>query len=139
MHIAGFQNFCLHSSFVFQREKVVWKFGKKMSSTPKKKTSWVWEYMTRMNDSQVACNQCSKTLSFHGSTSSLSSHLTALHSLEDPRKPEVESPLRIRSMESFVVRKNKQVHPERAKEITAKIAEFLAIDMRPISTVEVSI
>ena len=53
-------------------------------------TSWVWDYFEKDDAGHVTCKQCKDNnkvtvLKFHGSTSTLGSHLRSQHNLEGKR------------------------------------------------------
>jgi hypothetical protein len=102
-------------------------------TTPNKAKSWVWKYFGRA-DKEVECSKCNKKMAYHGGTSSMASHLEKIHGLCNTNCAKD-----VPSVKHFFSTPSKRCTVDRAKEINKMIAAFIAKDMRPINTVEVSI
>lgn len=94
----------------------------------------VWNYFTKDKDHQKAkCQLCSKDLAFHSCTTYLRDHLLNWHSgtyKGDGGRKEKQGTL----LHTFA--RPKHCFEARAKEITDRIASFVAQDMRPVGVVE---
>ena len=93
------------------------------------KRSPVWDHFEKIDDKKVKCKLCLAVLAFHGGTTSMQSHLLSRHP-DEYRAPEAKN----RTMDDFVV--SKKCSTARASEITRRIAEMAARDLRPLSIVE---
>ena len=96
--------------------------------------SWVWGHFSKLPDNpkSVVCTDCDKHLSYHGGTTNLSNHLNQVHGLQNPGNPTTPQ----RRMDGFI-KARRNLSADRSAEITKKIAEFIAKDMRPLGIVEV--
>ena len=94
----------------------------------------VWKFFEKQKETKKAkCTLCCKELAFHGGTSNLRDHLLKVHPLSY-RKPETRSRVQLGALDSFV--KPRQCSEARSREITQRIAHMLALDLRPLRTVE---
>ncbi len=93
----------------------------------------VWEFFGKININKVRCKLCGgppfTDLAFHGGTTSMRNHLSSKH----PEQLEAASSSQ-RTLDSFF--NTKKCSVEHAKEITERIAMFVARDLRPISVVD---
>jgi len=88
----------------------------------------VWKFFEKKKEAKKAkCTVCGKELAFHGGTSNLRDHLLKMHPLSY-QKPQRGS------IDTFL--KPRQCSEARIKEITERIASILALDLRPLRTVE---
>ncbi len=102
--------------------------GDSSSSGSGRVQSDVWKFFEKRKEAKKAkCQLCNKELAFHGGTSNLRDHLSKVHPLSY-RKPQPGG------IDTFV--KPRQCSEARAKEITERIARMLALDLRPLRTVE---
>ena len=98
------------------------------SSTGK---SDVWKFYEKIVDSnKVKCLLCSKQLSYRGGTSNLRDHLVSQHPLNYKPKGTKKQV----TLDSFS--KSRHCPEARAKEITDRIINMLAVDLRPAYMVE---
>jgi hypothetical protein len=93
----------------------------------------VWEHFKKIDEKKVKCNHCAKELVYTGGTSNLRSHLDARHPSENVMLSSPK-PVKITQFTRSNVCSN-----DRAKTISNLIAKFLAVDMRPINLIEVSV
>ena len=106
------------------------------SSKSRPLRSPVWDYFEIVGEKKVRCKlrmpPATTTLAYHGGTTSMQSHLSSHH---PDRYGESSKESRCqRKLDSFV--HAKKCLAERAEEITRRIAEMVARDLRPISIVE---
>ena len=99
------------------------------AARPKKSSSWNYFELTCANE--VRCKLCEKTLVYHGSTSSMRSHLSAKHAKEVPTDTDAAQP----AITNFISRP-RRCDSRRAGDITALITNMIVKDMLPISFVE---
>ena len=95
----------------------------------------VWQYFTKDKERKKAkCLLCSKELAFHSGTTNLREHLMNRHSGSykgDGTKKEKQG-----TLQAFA--RPKRYFEARTKEITDCIANFVALDMRPVRVVKAS-
>ncbi len=98
-----------------------------------KKSSWVWEYFSKLDTDckKVKCSECSKLLSYQGTTSNLADHLRNIHHVTPTGK--MVSP----SIGEFLIKKPRKCTESRQQEIVNRIVEMIIVDLRPLSCVEV--
>ncbi|KAM3597786.1 uncharacterized protein V6R79_009217 [Siganus canaliculatus] len=102
-----------------------------------KKTSRVWKYfdIVKDNPKKVKCKLCPQILSYHSSTTNMAFHLKRIH-------PQYQSDSSSSSMSTVptLTQKKLDLRPpiseKRKRDIMEKIAEFVALDMRPVNIVE---
>ena len=108
-----------------------------MASKSRPLRSPVWAYFETVGEKKVRCKLCvppaTTTLAYHGGTTSMQSHLSSHHPDKYAGESSKESQSQ-RKLDSFV--HAKKCPAERAEEITRRIAEVVARDLRPISIVE---
>ena len=96
----------------------------------------VWDYFEIFGEKKVRCKLCvppaATTLAYHGGTTSMQSHLSSHH--PDKYGESSKGSGSQCKLDSFV--RPKKCPAERAEEITRRIAEMVARDLRPISIVE---
>ena len=119
-----------------------------------KKSSPVWESVEKVDDKQVKCKLCCETLSYHGGTSSMLSHLRSKHPAVTHTQPRQQQQLSLTSagagpnqakttqgqkvqptMASFLTLQRK-CNPGRQETITSLITKMVALDMMPVDMVE---
>ncbi|XP_036329417.1 zinc finger BED domain-containing protein DAYSLEEPER-like [Rhagoletis pomonella] len=116
-----------------------------------RKLSWVWSFFTKCSDGkQVTCSICGAVLSFHHSTSSLSTHLKQVHKKEPIRGGGITPDTNIDATSGECVetqastsggrkrKKHDTVHDctfERQELISRGVARLIASNMFPISFV----
>ena len=95
----------------------------------------VCQYFTKDKERKKAkCQLCSKKLAFHNGTTNLREHLMNRHSGSykgDGAKKEKQG-----TLQAFA--RPKCYFEARTKEITDRVANFVALDMRPVRVVEAS-
>lgn len=96
----------------------IWKWFRKIEVEGKKKAK---------------CMVCFKALAYHGSTTNLHDHLEGLHPLHYKKMPSKEQGTVGGTICLDTV---PQCSDARVKEITNKIAEVIALDLRPVHMVE---
>ena len=105
-----------------------------MASKSRPLRSPVWAYFEIAGEKKVRCKLCvppaTTTLAYHGGTTSMQSHLSSHHPDKYAGESSKESQSQ-RKLDSFV--HAKKCPAERAEEITRRIAEMVARDLRPIS------
>lgn len=97
----------------------------------------VWDYFEKIGEKSVKCNLCvpkPTVLAYHGGTSSMQSHLLSQHPDKYQASADSSSTSKNRTMSDFVV--SKKCPTARSTEITRRIAEMVARDLRPINMVE---
>ena len=97
----------------------------------------MWQYFTKDKDRKKAkCQLCSKELAYHSGTTNLREHLMNKHSgsykAQDAKRGSKDKQGTLPQTFS----KPKRCSDGRAKEITDRIANFVALDMRPVRVVE---
>ena len=105
----------------------------------------VWTYFTKSEDAKmIECNIYKKSLTFCGGTTNMIRHLQGLHTFlnfdhTENKTPEKKKPVKTqRSMKEYGVSTRNFCSKKRASGITERITNYIAKDMRPINTVEVS-
>ena len=99
------------------------------SSTSMK--SDVWKYFEKTESSKAKCTLCFKQLSYRGGTTNLRDHLTSQHPLNYKHQPGSKKQA---TLDLFS--KPRRCPESRAKEITDRIVNMLALDLRPVYMVE---
>ena len=96
-------------------------------------TSDVWNHYEKLQDAKrVKCMLCSKELAYHGGTSNLRDHLLKIHPLDYRTKQR-----RLHKLHLTVLRFLARYCGEsRSKEITDRIVNMVAMDMRPMHAIE---
>ena len=114
---------------------------------PKGAKSVRWEYFgfevdkdgKRVDEKYVHCRICNQKVGFSGNTTNLGTHLQKWHpaALQSGAPSTSKGPVQS-TLQSYCSRPVTKLasNSKRAKEITLKIAEFVARDMRPIAIVE---
>ncbi|KAK1879672.1 Zinc finger BED domain containing protein 4 [Dissostichus eleginoides] len=93
------------------------------------KTSAVWDHFKLDDDKKKAvCQICDKKLAYHSGTTTLKSHLDAVH-------PHASQPSTSSTIQQ-TLQSQKPITEKRKREITDAIEDFIAMDMRPIYIVE---
>ena len=98
----------------------------------------VWKYFNKSTDGKKAeCKLCSKILAYHGGTSNLRTHLQGQHPLKYQRQQESSIEKGKMKQETLASMFKPQACTEsRSKDITDRIANMIALDMKPIRMVE---
>ena len=102
--------------------------GASCSDSGSRSRSDVWKFFEKKKEIKKAkCTLRGKELAFHGGTSNLREHLLKVHPLlyQKPQRGDIDT---------FF--KPKQCSEARAKEITERVARMLALDLKPLRTVE---
>ena len=98
----------------------------------------VWKYFVKDNDGNKAeCKLCSKVLAYRGGTTNLRNHLKSQHPLRYDKKQESadgKGKMKQAPLTSFV--QPRSCSDARSKAITERIADMIALDLRPIRMVE---
>ena len=103
-------------------------------ATSRSKRSPVWDYFETVGEKKVRCKLCvpPTSLAYHGGSTSMQNHLLSHH--PDKYSESSKESGSQRKLDSFVP--VKKCPAERAEEITVRIAEMVARDLRPISIIE---
>ena len=107
----------------------------------RKRTSRVWEFFEEpvvvsdggKNAKRVPCKLCDQQLADGGGTTNLLSHLQSKHTEEYKRCTDHDCSMCKQTTLTTAFRK---CSPQRAADITDRIAEFVASDLRPLSIVD---
>ncbi|KAI2660035.1 E3 SUMO-protein ligase ZBED1 [Labeo rohita] len=104
-----------------------------------KKSSKVWEYFEKVKDDpkKVKCKLCQQLLSYHTTTTNMAYHLKRLHpQFHDDSSGSTSASAAAPRLTQKKIDLRPPLSEKRKKEITEKIAEFVALDMRPVRIVE---
>ncbi|KAL1256459.1 hypothetical protein QQF64_012004 [Cirrhinus molitorella] len=104
-----------------------------------KKSSKVWEYFEKVKDDpkKVKCKLCQQLLSYHTTTINMAYHLKRLHpQFHDDSSGSTSASAAAPRLTQKKIDLRPPLSEKRKKEITEKIAEFVALDMRPVRIVE---
>ena len=96
----------------------------------------VWKHFKRLEiERKAMCMLCHKKLSYRGGTTNLREHLTSKHPLQyvNPKKSS-EKESKQSKIDTYV--RSEYCSDKLASEITERIADMVALDLRPISSVE---
>ena len=98
----------------------------------------VWKYFNKSADGKKAeCKLCSRILAYHGGTSNLRTHLQEQHPLKYQSQQESSIEKGKRKQGTLASMFKPQACTEsRSKDITDRIANMIALDMKPIRMVE---
>ena len=105
-----------------------------MATRSRASRSPVWDYFELVGEKKVRCKLCvppaATTLAYHGGTTSMLSHLSSRHPDKYGESSKGSSPSgsQRKLPDSFV--RAKKCSAERAQEITSRIAEMVARDLR---------
>ena len=92
----------------------------------------VWNFFT-LDGKEVICKHCDTSLAYHGTTSTMRSHLNTKHTLlYDGGKKKPKDGL-VQTKVSYISATCSSATKDR---VTRKIINFIATDLRPLSTVE---
>ena len=97
----------------------VWKFFKKVVVSGKRK---------------ALCTVCGNTYAYHGGTTNLHEHLTSKHRLLYAKNTKSAEGTSENTITSYT--RSTRCSDARAKEITGKIVNMIALDLRPVNMVE---
>ena len=101
------------------------------SEETRKCRSQVWNFFTKKNAKSVVCVLCSKSLVYHGGTSSMLQHLSRKHPAKNIVK--TSDGRKQTSIDGFT--RKRSCSNERAAAISDRIASFIVKDLRPINLV----
>jgi hypothetical protein len=99
----------------------------------KQRRSVAWKYFEHFEEENVRCTECGTVLSYHNSTSSMLSHLSAIHGISSQSSADSSGTVQ-QKLDRYAY--STRCSKERASEITKRIARMVALDLRPISIVE---
>ena len=103
-----------------------------MAALGRKRTSKVWDYFELIEVVEKGKKLCDGVnLAYAGGTTNLHNHLESKHP-----SSVVESSGKEAAKKQLMLSDYKKCPPERAKNITVHVAEYIARDLRPISTVD---
>ena len=94
----------------------------------------MWKYFDKSADGKMAeCKLCSKVLAYHGGTSNLRTHLQGQHPLKyESKQASSTEKGKEKQVTLTSMFKSQGCMEFRSKEITDRIANMIALDMKPI-------
>ncbi len=98
--------------------------------------SEVWKYFEKIQGANKAkCTLCSRELAYRGGTTNLRDHLASKHPLNyEPQEKKSQGKRMQGTLDTFA--KPRYCSESRAAEITERIVNMVALDMRPVHVVE---
>ena len=110
----------------------------------RKNLSEVWDYMTKLSESTVKCNVCSKIFKFSGTTSNLKNHLKLKHVLpkdlppiaETDQSPSTSRAIVLPESQPRIAASFNQLGSARKKKLDNLLLGLVTKDMQPFTIVE---